>query len=128
MKDMSMRDISKLPKWVQEHIRDLKRQRETAINCLNDFVDSQTPSPIFYDDVICSGEETGPSWKRTNVQTNQITINHAGVELRIVLRDEAIDIGWGKIGNRICSPVYFIPSAYQQAYLYAKEEDDGGPK
>jgi len=34
--------ISKLPRWAQDHIKDLARQRETALEALNSHVDNQT--------------------------------------------------------------------------------------
>lgn len=36
--------IAKLPKWAQEHIADLQRQRDAAIEALENIVDTQTPS------------------------------------------------------------------------------------
>lgn len=40
-------DISKLPKWAQEHIKTLERQKATAENELKTFLDDQTPSKIW---------------------------------------------------------------------------------
>lgn len=40
-------DITKLPKWAQNHIATLERQRDTAVSLLKDFVDTQTPTNIW---------------------------------------------------------------------------------
>lgn len=36
--------IAKLPKWAQDHIRDLDFQRQQAVTALNEFVDQQKPT------------------------------------------------------------------------------------
>lgn len=58
--------IAKLPRWAQEHIEKIGRERDQAINALNRFLDGQTPSGFYVDDCVCTGEEQGPS--RTNEQ------------------------------------------------------------
>ena len=40
--------LLKLPAWAQEHIKELERERDIAIRALNDYVDNQTESAIFY--------------------------------------------------------------------------------
>ncbi len=35
-------DITRLPKWAQEYIEDLRREREMAIRALNSYIDEQT--------------------------------------------------------------------------------------
>ena len=113
-------NIEKLPKWAQAHIRKIERERSEAINKLNSSLDKQTPSDIYYEDMVCAGEKKGPSTKRFYIQSYKITIKHDGVELEIICRDGCIYISWGddKYGHR---DVAFIPWSYQQARLVSKE-------
>ena len=115
-----MEDISRLPKWAQQRIKDLERERETAVRALNEYVDHRTPSPFYTADLVCTGEETGPSSKRVYIQTHHMTVVHQGVELSILLRDDHIDLGWAASENTM-KHVAFVPSSYQQAKLMSKE-------
>ena len=69
-------NVEKLPKWAQDYIKDLIRERENAVTILNDFQNSQTVSRVFYDEHACTGEVTGtdcPVTKRCYVPTNSLT-------------------------------------------------------
>lgn len=112
--------IKKLPGWAQELIADLERQRKEAIRALNQYVDDQTPSPFFIDELESTGEETGPSKKTRYIQTRKMKVEHAGVNLSILLRDGKIDLQWGGAG-RLSQPIAFIPRSFQSADLVAKE-------
>jgi len=113
--------IAKLPKWAQDHIKDLSRQREVTIRTLNESLDKQTPSPFYYEDNLCTGEQSGPVRKRIYVQTHWLYVEWEGVQLQILLREgqRQIDLKWyDQIGN--CRDVAFIPSSYQSARLVAR--------
>jgi len=77
--------LEKLPKWAQERIRDLERERELSVRALNAFVDGQTESAIWVDDGVCSGEESGPSFKRRYIQAHQVTFRVGAQEVYISL-------------------------------------------
>lgn len=112
-------DISKLPKWTQDHIASLQRQRDAAIVCLNRFEDHQTPSKVYTEELVCTGERQGPTNKRHWIQTETITCVHAGIELRVSLYKEGwISLSWGT--QRMGVEVAFIPEAFQQARLQAE--------
>lgn len=117
-----MDKIAKLPKWAQYEIANLRRDRDMAIRALNEHLDRETESPFYFDDLVCTGEEKGPSFKRKYVQTHKMTVKHAGVELVIVIRrgDESIDMHWNAPGQP-CQDVAFIPTSFQAASLKAKE-------
>lgn len=66
-------NVFRLPRWAQAYIEDLLREREMAIRTLNEFQDAQTRSRIYYEDHVCTGEETGPSTKTRYIQSNRIT-------------------------------------------------------
>jgi hypothetical protein len=123
----TQQQLAKLPKWAQEHIRVIERERETAVEALNKYIDSQTESPFYTDDVICTGEGIGPSFKRRYFQGYKLTAEHAGVRLRIHLagehdgqREYGIELSWEAMdkGTRI---VCMAPTARQQVQLISKE-------
>ena len=114
-----MGDITKLPKWAQEHIKTVTREREEAIRTLNKYCDEQTPSAMYVDEMICTGEEQGPTFKKKYFQGHRIEIKHAEVHLSILLRDDRIDMGW--VGTSHSNEVAFIPKSYMQADLVSRD-------
>ncbi len=114
-----MPEIEKLPKWAQEHIKDLNRQRDVAIRALNEYCDKQTESKFYIDESEFTGESVGPTSKRRYIQTRKIYIEHASVLLTVIIREGEIDIGWSNINHH--GDVAFMPSSYMQARLVAKE-------
>ncbi|HDY68749.1 MAG TPA: hypothetical protein ENH85_13290 [Candidatus Scalindua sp.] len=113
-------NVDKLPKWAQSYIKDIERERETAIRALNEYIDNQTKSSFYIDEMECTGEDQGPSVKRRYIQTHKITVVHEKVELNIMLRKREIDLNWGGL-NHSCEDVAFIPSTYQSARLVSKD-------
>lgn len=105
--------LDKLPKWAADYITDVERERDVALRALNEYVDAQTVSAIYYDDILCLGENNrkSPSFKRKYVQTKEITFEHLEIEMRVLLRDDCIDVGWTsvnrRIGDVIMQPTYF---------------------
>ena len=114
-------DIARLPKWAQDHIRDLERERDTAIRALNEYVDRQTPSPFYSDEMESLGEVKGASVKRHYFQAHRITVSHAGIELEVNIHDpEDIKLRWGTPRHSM-GEVALIPVSFQQARLKTKE-------
>lgn len=114
--------MAKLPRWAQEHINEITRQREVAIKALNEWTDAQTPAPFFFDDMQCTGEKTGPTDRRRYVQTHRMIVEHKGVRLDIALRQDGdgIDLQWDTPG-RSCRMVACVPRTFQGMELVAKE-------
>lgn len=81
----SNEQIEKLPKWAQERIRDLERERELSVRKLNEFVDGQTESRIWVDDLVCTGEQSGPTSKRHYIQSHKITVMVGKTEVHVGL-------------------------------------------
>jgi hypothetical protein len=77
--------LNKLPKWAQEYIRNIERDRELSVRALNEFVDTQTESPIWVDEGVCTGEESGPAFKRHYIQAYQVTFRVGTQEVYIGL-------------------------------------------
>ncbi len=109
--------LAKLPKWAQEHIVSLARQRKEAVDALNAYCDASTPSSFAIDEMECTGEKAGPSTKRRFVQTHKVTVTHLGVELQVNTHsDEGIQLQWGGVGHTL-EHVAFVPSSFQSATL-----------
>lgn len=115
-------DISKLPKWAQDYIRDIERQRDVSVRALNQYLDNQTESEFYFDDYIGTGESNGrgPTLKRNYIQApDRLAISYADVLLEVVIRDGEVHISWGGDVNRD-HDVAFIPMSYQHAKIIAK--------
>jgi hypothetical protein len=118
-----MKDIAKLPKWAQEHIENLQRERDGAIRALKKWTDSQTPSPIFVDEYA--------NGKRY-VQSTKLSVEWRGVWLELLLpdahdpsRDQGINLNWGVgvgLGERLSiAHAAFIPRGFQSACILSPE-------
>lgn len=114
-------DIAKLPKWAQQHIKDLKRERDIAVRALNEWTDTQTPGPIFVDELVSTGEQQGPSTKRRYITGRRVSVEWLGVHLDVLLRDQAIDLQWSGL-NSVHQDVAFIPRSYMQGWLVAMHQ------
>ncbi len=110
--------IKKLPKWAQEHINDLQRQRDIAVRDLRDWADQQTPSPFSVSELV-SIKDGGPERFVRYVQAHRIDITYLGVEATVILRDRGIDIQYN---NDCGEEVALIPYSYQQISLISREK------
>lgn len=113
-------NFNKLPKNVKEYIKNIERQRDTAIQKLNEYLDDQTKSDVYTTDLACLGEERGPSLKTRYIQTSWVYFERAGVILSVILRDNCIDLQWSGIRG-FSTPVCFTPYSYQGARIMGKE-------
>lgn len=119
--------IAKLPRWAQEHIKYLARERAEALDALNSKLDVQTPSKIYWEEYMNTGEaKAGPSSKRFYAQTNNIIVENCGVRLEVACYDgvsnsmhhPSIELKWEDMfghGNQIAC----IPTVFQQVTLIA---------
>ena len=116
--------IAKLPMWAQEHIKYLDMERAVALRSLNQHVDQQTPSKIYYEDLLCLGGNSGPECKRFYVQSERVVVESCGVQLQVYcsngssMHDPGIELQWSdpqRIGNMIAA----VPRTYMQMSLIA---------
>jgi hypothetical protein len=121
-----MSDVSKLPKWAQEKIADLEREKESAIKALKRYLDDQTESPIYVPDHLCLGDGgCGPSHVVRYIQGNKIAVKFGGVELDMLLseagnqRDCGIHLTFNALSSY--SPIALLPRASNSISLVAKE-------
>ena len=109
--------IKKLPKWVQERMRDLLRERDAAINALNEFTDNQTGSCIWHELWPSTGENKGPTTKRQYIQDYKMDFEFEGVHLTVLLREgEGIDLSYRSVKRHIAD-VALVPRSHQQIFL-----------
>ena len=115
--------IAKLPKWAQDHIKNLDRRMVVAERTLKEYQDAQTPSPVFYDDLLCVGEG-GPKHVRRFVQTRRISIVNDGIRVDVMVRgdgDKGVEVSWGDDG-RLCREVAMVPISFQKMKILTKED------
>ena len=123
--------IAKLPKWAQDRIRTLERERLEALRALNNHVDNQKPSQIYWEEYLSTGEGTGwtggtgPSVKRFYVQTNRVVVECAGVQLQVdcheatSMHDDGIELKWSD-PTGLQNMTAFVPTSFQRATLIAQ--------
>lgn len=68
----SLEQIAKLPKWAQDYIRNIESALEVSRKTMTKFCDAQTPSRVWYEDLVCDAPTGGPSLRRVYLQTNRI--------------------------------------------------------
>jgi len=113
--------IARLPKWAQDHICRLERQRERAVAEMNAALDTQSESPMYVDALVLAGETgKGPTVKRRYVQGRQIVIEWQDVRLSVDCRGDGLRLQW-ETSNRGVSRVAMIPDSFQAAYLVTRE-------
>lgn len=116
--------IAKLPKWAQDHIKEITRERELSVRALNQYCDDSTPSPFEILDFVCTGEQAGPSAKARYIQAHSLRVKWRGVELRIDANDygvsgKGIRLQWEPDGyGKDCA---MIPLSYNSVKLVCKE-------
>lgn len=85
-------NLEKLPRWAQDYIKDLDRERDNAITILNEFQADQTPSKVFYDEHACTGEipgTDGPVTKTCYVPTRNLTFVVGRHEVYVTLHEDS---------------------------------------
>lgn len=115
-----MSNVTKLPKWAQEYIATIKRERDTAVRSLNEWVDAQTPQPFFVDEMECLGEQRGPSIKRRYFEGTRVVAAWQGIRLDVTLADDGIRLQWADT-DRDSREVGLVPTAFQYVRLVSKE-------
>lgn len=120
MNEPTEEQLLKLPKWAQDHIARLERQRNDAIKERTEYLDAQTPAPFYEEYVGASLKE------RRYIQASTLVCEWRGVKLRIDAHDYGnrgcgISLHWSGIKDR---EVALIPGSHQQARLVSKEDMD----
>ena len=115
-----MSDISKLPKWAQEHITTLKHQRDTAVDALEAWSNKQTPAPFSITEMICT--TTPPTIMTRYIQSRRMTVTHAGMQLEVLLSNDTIEISYSP-EDRVTGDVMLQPRSYQHLRLRAIPQD-----
>lgn len=92
--------FDKLPQWAQNYIVGLARERDEAVGKFGKFVDSQTKSAFYSDDLVCVTDERevrddggvrgGPRHVRTYFESRRILCEHGGVMVEVAPKHD----GW----------------------------------
>ena len=113
--------LHNLPIWAQDHIAMLERERNAAVRRLDEFADSQTKSPISYEEhLFVDGQ-----WRnvRRYVQTTRIEIDYANTDLSILCREggseggDCLAIQYGR-ERRVRSLAVMQPQSYQHFHIF----------
>jgi hypothetical protein len=84
--------ILRLPKWAQEHITDLRRERALAVEALRRFEREQKPGPIWVQDHQCFGESTGPTEVKRYIDAHSVMFS---------LGDNNVELGFELDGKLV---------------------------
>lgn len=124
-------DFSKLPKWAQEKIKQLERERQVAIDALNAALDNETPSPFYVESCESTGEGVGPQKKIRYVQAYKMTVKWMGVILNIMTckgdgqRLDGIELSWENENIKsLCHGVGAIPTGFNKICIPAQTKGD----
>lgn len=121
--------ISKLPVWAQTYIRNLTRERDLARREMKNTIDTQTPSSVYYDDLIGLGTGS-PERFRRYVQTHKIDMEYAGIVVSLSCdsyrnkesQSGRIRLTWG-LPDHATGDVMFQPHSFQSAELFLPKQD-----
>lgn len=87
--------LARLPKWAKEHIAELTRQRDAAVDAMRKAAATKKPSPIYVEDYVCVGSG-GPDRVRTYIDNYSVTVEYAGVVAEVSTHSlEGIEVRFG---------------------------------
>jgi len=114
--------VAKLPKWAQERLADLERRTREAEVHLKNNLDAQTPSEFYVEEYVGVGEGSGKYVKRY-VQTYKMAVEHDGVKLTILLRqdEKGIELQWNST-SRLMNEMAMVPLSFNKVKIVAKED------
>lgn len=119
--------IAKLPKWAQDYIKTVCRERDMAIRTLNEFQDTQTKSDFWIEDLVCTGETVGPATKVRYIQTNSIHVESEGVHVEVsafhgrIQSRHGIEVVW-RSSDRSFGHICCVPESFQQIRLLSLKQ------
>ena len=98
-------DLTKLPRYAQDFIQDLQRQRDVAVEKLDQFTDGQTKSRIYVHDFSCT--DSPPEFRKKYVQASRIDMvlseNEEDV-LQFDLKDGCVSVnGRARLSIKPCA-------------------------
>lgn len=92
----------------------LRRQRDEAVRCLNEWRDSQTPAAFSTTDIICDTQP--PRFVKRYFHGRSIEAEHLGIRVSVKLREDCISVDYTE-GDDSFHKVTFTPVGYQQFEL-----------
>lgn len=82
-KEMEVK-IANLPAWLRNYIKKLEQQRESAVSQLNEFLDTQTESAIYIDELSC--HVSPPKTVKKFIQSR--IVNFGSISIRFLSKEE----------------------------------------
>jgi hypothetical protein len=118
--------IHKLPRWAQDRIARLQRERDVAVRTLNEAVDRSTPAAFFFEEHVVTGEKTGPSTKRFYIQSDRLRFIGSGLDVTFLHRegDGTLDIQY-HAHDALHDTVVLQPHASQRLLLFLPKRRGG---
>ena len=107
--------IAKLPKWAQDHIENLSRQRKAAVAELDEFVAKHESGAVAVR-LMTSDNDGGPTQRQVRFDAHWLEIQHEGIKLDITLAEGELRLAYADRGNRR-DAVHFVPTSHQQFAL-----------
>ena len=101
-----------LPKWAQQYVAMLRRDRDEALKLTAETLDGETQSPVYVDEwtMDCFGMR---GTKRRYFQMHHnLIIEHAGIVMRVVLRDDSLTVQY-EDESRMTWDVNMQPTSHQ---------------
>lgn len=113
--------FERLPEWARAHIETLTRQRDAAVDTLNQFQDSQTKSRVSFTEMVCTGERQ--SYKTRYIPTDLVEFNAHDLYMTVRIgyeRDKFIHVTYGGGSKFLGAECALIPESFQQFRIVAK--------
>jgi hypothetical protein len=110
-------DITRLPRWAQNHIRDLEMRLDSAVRAMNQaYEQSPEKAPFIVHRNACV-KAGGPVTLTQRVEGYSMEVAHAGIELNVMLRDDHISLQYHPPRKWIAH-IALVPQSFQQVGLY----------
>ena len=115
------KQLARLPKHAQTYIKELRLQRDNALECMRKLESEQTPTRIKAEDLKCLGEGTGATCVTRYFHACRLEITQRGVTLCVdgLWGDETdMALSWRPAGRGFpCGDISLIPVSHQKVKL-----------
>jgi hypothetical protein len=87
--------LNRLPRWAQDYIHDLRRERDEAVKALAEWEDEQTPSSFYVVSHVRDGEKVGAPARYRYINGGRVEFAAAGIEVAFIERRDGLDVLFG---------------------------------
>lgn len=108
--------VAKAPLWIKKLAEQLFHERDAARKELAEHYEQQKPTPIYVEIYDTTGS------RKQYIQSDRVTIEHAGIEMEVFTRDEhSIEIRYGRPESLTSGGIGIYPSSGNAISLKAPE-------